>query len=131
MFWALRSYTRVCQKTNCLLPLYLGIIPGFLCSSLGVSVCCHFLFCLLLLGWRSCSAVFAFLSRSLHPNSSSTSGIPCRTFWSCSLCLPAWISEDHCSGFSCMLHPGSRDHTVRSAYPSAGESTVSEERVQA
>lgn len=124
MFWAFRSYTCVYQKTNCLLPLYLAVIPGFLCSSFGVSVCCHFLLCRLLLRWRFCSAVFVFLSRSLHPNSSSTSGIHWRTSWSWTFCLPAWVSEDHCSVFSCTLYPGSRDHTVSSAYPNAGESVM-------
>lgn len=133
MFRALSSDVCVYQKIHCLLPLYLAVIPGFLCSSLGLSVYRHFLLSLLFLGWRSCSAVSAFLSWILPLNSSSrsgispsTSGVPPhqRTSWSQTFCLPAWVSEIHCSGFSCTSYPFSRDHLLSSAYPSAVEAVM-------
>lgn len=53
--------------------LYLAVIPGFLCSSLGVSVCCHFLLLSSTLRWRFLFCCFsipspgAFLPK-LQPN---------------------------------------------------------------
>lgn len=78
--------------------------PPDFCSSLGVSVICAFFFYLLPLRWRFCAYVFYFspghFTQTPAQHLAFTEGLPGAGL------SPAWVSEDHCSGFSCTLQPG-------------------------